>query len=74
VAEGRFDRKAAARIAREIFFETPQELLGMDPVISQVTSTHDGGESGTRRAGPREAVPASGVHKAKPKARTARGG
>jgi hypothetical protein len=75
VAEGRYDRKTAERIAREVFLETPQELLGMEPAVSQVRSTHDGGESGTRRGGKRESASTAGAPQrvVNPKARTARG-
>jgi hypothetical protein len=73
VAEGRYDRKTAERIARELFLETPQALLGMEPAVSQLRSTHDGSESGTRRSGAREAASTeSSPPKVKPQARTAR--
>jgi hypothetical protein len=73
VAEGRYDRKTAERIARELFFETPQELLGMEPAVSQLRSTHDGGLSGTRRGGVREAASTENSSpKVKPQAQTAR--
>ena len=73
VAAGQYDRRTAERVAREMLFETPQELLGMEPAVSQIRSTHDGGQSGTRRAGPRDAAPTAGVsHKVKPTAHTAR--
>ncbi len=74
IAAGRYERRGAERIARAMLFETPRELLGMEPAVSQVASTHDAGQSGTRRGGLPEAAPAAGGHKAKPKARTARGG
>ena len=71
VASGQYDRSTAEGIARAILFETPQELLGMEPAVSHVRSTHDGGQSGTRRGGARENGPAP--QKPMPKARTARG-
>jgi len=74
VAEGRHDRKTAERIARELFLETPQALLGMEPAVSQLRSTHDGSESGTRRGGAREAASTASAppRVVNPKARTAR--
>ncbi len=75
VAAGQFERKSAERIARQMLFESPQELLGMEPAVSQVRSTHDSGQSGTRRGGPRDAAQTEAVpHKVKPKTHTARGG
>lgn len=77
VASGQYDRTEAERIARAILFETPQELLSLEPAVSHVRSTHDGGASGTRRGGQRETPaaprdPASASQKTTPKAHSAR--
>jgi hypothetical protein len=33
---GQYDRKAALAVAREILFETPRQLLGMEPAVTEV--------------------------------------
>jgi glucuronate isomerase len=71
VASGQYTRTEALRIAREILFETPRQLLGMEPAVTTVTRSHGGARINTRRGGEPEAAPAPGRQKAK--ARTARG-
>jgi hypothetical protein len=44
VMSGQYDRKGALAVARDILFESPRRLLGMEPAITQVKST-------VRRAG-----------------------
>jgi glucuronate isomerase len=39
VLAGQYDKKGALAIAREILFESPRRLLGMEPAVTQVRST-----------------------------------
>ena len=71
VASGQYDRNGALRIAREILFQAPQDLLGMEPAVTMVSRSHGGARVSTRRGGEREAAPSPA--RQKPKAPTARG-
>ncbi len=71
VASGQYDRRQALAVARAILFETPQDLLGMEPAVTAVKRAQAGPRINTRRGGECEQPPAP--HRQKPKARTARG-
>jgi hypothetical protein len=46
---GQYDRKGALAVAREILFETPRQLLGMEPAVTEVQSTAARGAAGSAR-------------------------
>ena len=71
VASGQYGKTAALRIAREILFEAPQELMGMEPAVTMVSRAHGGARVNTRRGGEQEGTPAP--QKPRQKAHTARG-
>jgi glucuronate isomerase len=51
VQAGQYDRPGALSIAREILFESPRRLLGMEPAVTQVRSTAAKGKARPGRAG-----------------------
>ena len=48
---GQYDKRGALAAAREILYETPRHLLGMEPAVTQVRSTAAKGKAGAARRG-----------------------
>ncbi len=48
VMSGQYDRKGALSIARQILFETPRDLLGMEPAVTPVKGAAHAGARGAR--------------------------
>jgi glucuronate isomerase len=52
VLMGQMDKRGALTAAREILFETPRQLLGMEPAVTQVRSTAGKGKARAARRSP----------------------
>jgi glucuronate isomerase len=50
VQRGQYDKAGAVRIARELFFETPHALLGIEPAVTQASSAAKARQDAARSA------------------------
>ncbi len=51
VQSGQYDRQAALAVAKQILFEAPRQLLGMEPAVTHVRSTAAKGKARAGRRG-----------------------